>query len=104
MKKYPLPEEINIRYSKLLLDDEIMLKRRLKSLEQEFIDAPSSPDNDKALSTSIMEILLELREIENEIEDLIVLAFFPDHNVPILKLLTDERYNQSPTPGFRSPD
>jgi hypothetical protein len=45
----------------------------------------------------------ELHAIDEEIDLIIEQAFFPYYDVPLLELLTNERYHQSPPPGTGSP-
>lgn len=84
------------RYSKILLDEMSFHQAKLKNLESKFITAKGCV---KVLSREIMNTLLELQQIDRDINDLTRLAFFPYHDVPIIDLLTDGRYTQSPVPG-----
>lgn len=87
-------------YAKILLDDYQFQKLKLKKLEEKLIhtDGPV-----KFISNQIMKTILQIEDIEQEIDQIIRLAFFPYHDVPILKLLTNERYHQGPSPGAYLP-
>lgn len=46
----------------------------------------------------------EFDAIEEEMNTMIEQGFFPYNDIPLLQLLTDERYNQIPPPGTHRPD
>lgn len=84
----------------LILKDQRILKKELKELCQEY---KKQRTNKAQLSNLIFLTMREVHAIEEEIDLLLEQAFFPYHDVPLLTLLTDERYNQSPPPGTGSP-
>lgn len=88
-------------YAKALLDDlsdQQFKLRRLKRISS------FSAGGRKFLSQQILKTQLEIESIEQEIDQITRLAFFPYHDVPILELLTNERYHQGPIPGTIPPE
>jgi len=86
----------------LILKDQRQLKRELKQLCQDY--RRTSKSKAKAnLSRLIFLTIRELHAIDEEIDLIIEQAFFPYYDVPLLELLTNERYHQSPPPGTGSP-
>lgn len=88
-------------YAKAILDDlsEQQFKlRRLKKLTS------FTKGGREFLKKQVLKTELEIESIEQEIDQLTRLAFFPYHDVPILELLTNERYHQGPIPGTIPPE
>jgi hypothetical protein len=85
----------------LILKDQRQLKRELKELCKEYRKQRSKKAE---LCNLIFLTMREVHAIEEEIDLLLEQAFFPYNDVPLLTLLTDERYNQSKPPGTCSPD
>lgn len=96
----PIPD-MYPNYAKALLDDlsdqQFKLRKLTKMQER-------AEDKKGLLKKYILKTKLEIESIEHEIDQIIRLAFFPYHDVPILDLLTDERYNQGPIPGTIPPE
>jgi hypothetical protein len=87
-------------YAKAILDDLSDQKFKLRRLRKL---SAFSKGGREFLQKQILNTELEIESIEQEIDQLTRLAFFPYHDVPILELLTNERYHQGPAPGTHLP-
>lgn len=96
----PIPD-MYPNYAKALLDDLSDQKFKLKRLRKL---SPSTNGGKAFLKKQILNTELEIESIEQEIDQITRLAFFPYHDVPILELLTNERYHQGPIPGTIPPE
>lgn len=96
----PIPD-MYPNYAKALLDDLSDQKFKLRRLRKL---CPMTNGGKVFLQKQILNTELEIESIEQEIDQITRLAFFPYHDVPILELLTNERYHQGPIPGTIPPE
>jgi hypothetical protein len=83
------------------MTDQRKLKKEYKALVKSF---ESKVTVNEQQAKHLYHLLKEIQLVEEEIELICNRAFFPYHDVPILELLTNERYHQGTPPGTCPPD